>query len=139
MRRAASRFVGPIEITKDLSLPKLLLQTARTYGNRKVAMREKECGIWRPITWQDYLERVRAMALGFVSLGLGRGDRVALVGHNRPEGLWAEMATLCVGGVAVWLYQDCLIDEVEYIVNHDDARPLVGEGQEEVDKALAIA
>lgn len=138
MRRAASRFVGPIDITKDLSLPKLLLQTARKYGNRKVAMREKEFGIWRPITWQEYLERVRAMALGFVSLGLGRGDRVALIGHNRPEGLWAEMAALCVGGVAVWLYQDSLIDEVRYIVDHSDTKFLIGEGQEEVDKALAI-
>ena len=138
MRRAASGFVGPIEITKDLSLPKLLLQTARKYGNRKVAMREKEFGIWRPITWQEYLERVRAMALGFVSLGLGRGDRVALIGHNRPEGLWAEMAALCVGGVAVWLYQDSLIDEVQYIVEHSDTKFLIGEGQEEVDKALAI-
>ena len=138
MRRAASAFVGPIEITKDLSLSKLLLQTARKYGNRKVAMREKEFGIWRPITWQEYLERVRAMALGFVSLGLGRGDRVALIGHNRPEGLWAEMAALCVGGVAVWLYQDSLIDEVQYIVEHSDTKFLIGEGQEEVDKALAI-
>ena len=138
MRRAASGFVGPIEITKDLSLSKLLLQTARKYGNRKVAMREKEFGIWRPITWQEYLERVRAMALGFVSLGLGRGDRVALIGHNRPEGLWAEMAALCVGGVAVWLYQDSLIDEVQYIVDHSDTKFLIGEGQEEVDKALAI-
>ena len=138
MRRAASAFVGPIEITKDLSLPKLLLQTARKYGNRKVAMREKEFGIWRPITWQEYLECVRAMALGFVSLGLGRGERVALIGHNRPEGLWAEMAALCVGGVAVWLYQDSLIDEVQYIVDHSDTKFLIGEGQEEVDKALAI-
>jgi len=138
MRRAASRFVGPIEITKDLSLPKLLLQTARKYGNRKVAMREKEFGIWRPITWQEYLECVRAMALGFVSLGLGRGERVALIGHNRPEGLWAEMAALCVGGVAVWLYQDSLIDEVQYIVDHSDTKFLIGEGQEEVDKGLAI-
>src|SRR3990172_12001463 len=101
-------------------------------------MREKEFGIWRPITWQEYLERVRAMALGFVSLGLGRGDRVALIGHNRPEGLWAEMAALCVGGVAVWLYQDSLIDEVQYIVDHSDTKFLIGEGQEEVDKGLAI-
>ena len=138
MRRAASRFVGSIEITKDLSLPKLLLQTARKYGNRKVAMREKEFGIWRPITWQEYLERVKALALGFVSLGLGRGDKVALIGQNRPEGLWAEIATLCVGGVAVWLYQDSLIDEVQYIVDHSDVKFLIGEGQEEVDKGLAI-
>jgi len=61
-----------------------------------------------------------------------------LIGHNRPEGLWAEMAALCVGGVAVWLYQDSLIDEVQYIVDHSDTKFLIGEGQEEVDKALAI-
>jgi len=138
MRRAGRPTFRPIEITRDLTIPKLLLQTARKYGARKVAMREKEFGIWRPITWQEYLERVRRIALGFVSLGLGRGDKVALIGQNRPEGLWAEMATLCVGGVAVWLYQDSLIDEVQYIVDHADARLLVGEGQEEVDKALAI-
>jgi len=130
--------IAPIEITKDLTIPKLLLRTARKYGNRKVAMREKEFGIWRPITWQEYLERVKEMALGFVALGLGRGEKVALIGQNRPEGLWAEMATLCVGGVAVWLYQDSLIDEVQYIVDHSDAKFLVGEGQEEVDKVLAI-
>ncbi len=138
MPLAASPSVSAVEITKDLTLPKLLLRTVRRYGNRKVAMREKEFGIWRPITWQEYLERVKALALGFVSLGLGRGDKVALIGQNRPEGLWAEMATLCAGGVAVWLYQDSLIDEVQYIVDHSDAKFLIGEGQEEVDKALAI-
>ncbi len=138
MRPAASPTGPSIEITKDLTLPKLLLRTAGKYGNRKVAMREKEFGIWRPITWQEYLERVKALALGLVALGLGRGDKVALIGQNRPEGLWAEMATLCVGGVAVWLYQDSLIDEVQYIVDHSDSKVLIGEGQEEVDKALAI-
>ncbi|MBI2460731.1 MAG: AMP-binding protein [Candidatus Rokubacteria bacterium] len=127
-----------VEITPELTLPKLLLLTARHYGDRKVAMREKEFGVWRPITWRQYLEEVRVLALGFSALGLGRGDKVALIGHNRPEGLWAEMAVLAVGGVAVWLYQDCLLDEVQYIVDHSDARFLVGEGQEEADKALAI-
>jgi long-chain acyl-CoA synthetase len=130
--------VPPIEITRELTLPKLLIQTARRYADRKVAMREKEFGVWRPITWQEYLEQVRALALGFASLGLSRGDKVALIGHNRPEGLWAEMAALCAGGIAVWLYQDSLIDEVRYIVDHSDTKFLIGEGQEEVDKALAI-
>lgn len=138
MPPAASLSVSPFEISKDLTLPKLLLQTARKYGSKKVAMREKEFGIWRPITWQEYLERVKALALGFVSLGLGHGDKVALIGQNRPEGLWAEMATLCAGGVAVWLYQDSLIEEVQFIVDHSDSRLLIGEGQEEVDKGLAI-
>jgi long-chain acyl-CoA synthetase len=101
-------------------------------------MREKEFGIWRPISWRQYVTEVRLLALGFTALGLGRGDRVALIGHNRPEGLWAEMAALCLGGVVVWLYQDALIDEVQYVVGHADARVLIGEGQQEVDKGLAI-
>jgi long-chain acyl-CoA synthetase len=126
-----------VEITKDLTLPKLLLTTAQKYGN-KVAMREKEFGIWRPITWKEYLENVKYLALGFKALGLERGDKVAMIGDNRPEGLWAEMATLCCGGVATWIFQDCLIDEVQYIVDHSDSKFYVGEGQEEVDKALMI-
>lgn len=134
--RAASPAALPI--TGELTLPKLLQATARRYGDAKVAMREKEFGVWRPITWRRYLDEVRALAMGFHALGLRRGDKIALIGHNRPEGLWAEMAALAVGGVVVWLYQDALIDEVQYVVDHSDARYLVGEGQQEVDKALAI-
>jgi len=126
-----------IEITHDLTIPKVFVQSVAQYGN-KVAMREKEFGIWRPLTWVEYLERVKAIALGLVAMGLQRGDKVALIGDNRPEGLWAEMAALCAGGVAVWLYQESLIDEVQFIVDHSDAKFIIGEGQEEVDKALAI-
>ncbi|MCD6138192.1 MAG: AMP-binding protein [Deltaproteobacteria bacterium] len=101
-------------------------------------MREKEFGIWRPITWHDYLENVRYLTLGMVRLGLRKGDKVAMIGDNRPEGLWAEMAALCAGGVAVWLFQDCLVDEIQYIIDHSDTRFLFGEGQEEVDKSISI-
>jgi long-chain acyl-CoA synthetase len=73
-----------------------------------------------------------------VSLGLKRGDKVAMIGDNRPEGLWAEMAALCAGGVAVWLFQDCMMEEVKYIIDHSDSKFFVGETQEEVDKALLI-
>ena len=126
-----------IDITPDLTLAKVFAQAVHKYGE-KVAMREKEFGIWRPITWNDYYERVKAIALGLVSMGLERGDKVALIGDNRPEGLWAEMGALCAGGVAVWLYQESLMTEVQYIVDHSDAKFFIGEGQEEVDKALAI-
>ena len=127
-----------IEITEDLTIPKLFYQQARKYGKDRVAMREKEFGIWLPITWQDYLENVKYLALGLVSLGLEDGDKVAMIGDNRPEGLWAEMATLCARGVGVWLFQDCLIDEVKYIIDHSDTKFLFGEGQEEADKAISI-
>jgi len=126
------------EITKDLTIPKLFYRIAQKYGRNKVAMREKEFGIWRPITWHDYLENVRYLTLGMVRLGLRKGDKVAMIGDNRPEGLWAEMAALCAGGTAVWLFQDCLVDEIQYIIDHSDTRFLFGEGQEEVDKAISI-
>ena len=76
--------------------------------------------------------------MGLVQLGLKEGDKVSMIGDNRPEGLWAEMATLCARGIGVWLFQDCLMDEVKYIIDHSDTKFLFGEGQEEVDKALSI-
>ena len=127
-----------IEITKDLTIPKLFLKQCRKYGKNKVAMREKEFGIWIPFTWQDYYDNVKYLSLGMVSLGLKRGDKVAMIGDNRPEGLWAEMAAMCAGGIGVWLFQDCMMDEVKYIIDHSDSRFFVGETQEETDKALSI-
>lgn len=127
-----------IEITKNLTIPKLFSSQCRRYGTGKVAMREKEFGIWLPFTWQDYYDNVKYLSLGMVKLGLKRGDKVAMIGDNRPEGLWAEMAALCAGGIAVWLFQDCMMEEVKYIIDHSDATFFVGETQEEVDKALAI-
>ena len=127
-----------IEITKDLTIPKLFYEKATEYGKGRVAMREKEFGIWRPITWHDYLENVKYLALGLIRLGLQDGDKVAMIGDNRPEGLCAEMATLCARGVGVWLFQDSLIEEVKYIIDHSDTKIIFGEGQEEVDKAISI-
>lgn len=127
-----------ITITKDLTLPKLLVQQCRKFGAGKVAMREKEYGIWRPVTWQQYLENVKQITLGLVCLGLEPEDKVIMIGDNRPEALWTEMAAMCAGGIGVWLFQDCLMEEVKYIVDHSDSKFYIAEGQEEVDKALAI-
>lgn len=138
MQHADNTHTNEIEIPKELTIPKLFYEKANSYGAEKVAMREKEFGIWRPITWQQYFDNVKHIALGLVSLGLEDGDKVSMIGDNRPEGLWAEMAALCARGIGVWLFQDSLIDEVKYIVDHSDTKFLFGEGQEEVDKALSI-
>ncbi|MBI9077928.1 MAG: AMP-binding protein [Desulfatibacillum sp.] len=126
------------KITKDLTIPKLFVAKCRQYGDSKVAMREKEFGIWIPFTWQDYYAKVKRICLGLVSLGLKPGDKVAMMGDNRPEGLWVEMAALCAGGVGVWLFRDSMSDEVKYIIEQSDTRFFIGESQEEVDKGLAI-
>ena len=139
MRQGDNVAFSPTDkISKDLTIPKLFYSQAKKYGKDRVAMREKEYGIWRPITWNDYFENVKHIALGLISLGLEEGDKVAMIGDNRPEGLWAEMGALCARGVGVWLFQDSLLDEVKYILDHSDTKFLVGEGQEEVDKALSI-
>ncbi len=127
-----------IEITKDLTLPKLFVKQCAKFGDAKVAMREKEYGIWRPVTWTRYLDNVRAITLGLKAMGMERDDKAILIGDNRPQALWSEMGALCAGGVAAWLFQDCLMEEVQYIVDHSDAKFYFAEGQEEVDKALAI-
>ena len=127
-----------LKITEDLTIPQLFLHQCKRYGDKKVAMREKEFGIWRPFTWQDYLENVKSLSLGMVSLGLKRGDKVAMIGDNRPEGVWAEMAAMCAGAIPVWLFQDCMMEEVKYIIDHSDSSFFVGETQEEVDKGIGI-
>ncbi|MDQ7784613.1 MAG: AMP-binding protein [Desulfomonilaceae bacterium] len=131
-------FKGEIEITEDLTLPKLLVRQCEKFGDARVAMREKEYGIWRPVTWKQYLDNVKEITLGLVSLGLEPEDKVIMIGDNRPQALWTEMAAMCGGGVGVWLFQDCLMEEVKYIVDHSDSKFYIAEGQEEVDKALAI-
>ncbi len=118
------------------TFPKLLERNAGRFGDRKVAMREKEFGIWQEFTWGEYRERVKYFSLGMVSLGLSRGDKVAIIGDNRPEWVWAEVAAQAAGAVPLGLYQDSTLKEVAYVIDHSDATFVVAEDQEQVDKIL---
>ena len=118
------------------TFPKLLLRNAERFGDRKVAMREKEFGIWQEFTWEEYHEHVKYFSLGLVSLGLSRGDKVAVIGDNRPEWVWAEVAAQAAGAVPLGLYQDSTLKEVSYVIDHSDSSFVVAEDQEQVDKIL---
>src|SRR4030065_2312709 len=83
---------------------KLLLRNAERLGDRKVAMREKEFGIWQEFTWKEYHEHVKSFSLGLTSLGLSPGDKVAIIGDNRPEWVWAEGAAQAAGAGPLGLY-----------------------------------
>ncbi len=119
------------------TLPKLLLHNARHLPN-KVALREKEFGIWRMTTWAEYLNRVRNFSLGLEALGLKQGDRVAIVGDNRPEWVIAELAAQATGAWSLGMYQDSVREEVQYVLERSGARIVVAEDQEQVDKILDI-
>jgi long-chain acyl-CoA synthetase len=119
------------------TFPKLLVANAERLGDR-VALREKEFGIWQSFTWNQYRDRVRDFALGLVALGMQRGDKVAIIGDNRPEWVFAELSAQANGGAAVGLYQDSNLNEVSYVIDHCDARFVVAEDQEQVDKVLEM-
>ena len=74
------------------SLPGLLVRNAERFGDRRIALREKEFGIWQSVTWRLYLEHVRDFSLGLISLGLRPGEALGIIGDNRPEWVYAELA-----------------------------------------------
>src|SRR3984893_688229 len=119
------------------AFPSLALQNARRLSG-KVAIREKHLGIWQSRTWSQYAEQARLIALGLAALGFTRGDKTAVVGDNRPALYWAMLATQALGGIAVPLYQDSIEKEMEFIVDHAEARFAIVEDQEQVDKLLHV-
>ena len=119
------------------SFPKLLRRNARLYGDRP-ASREKEYGIWQTWTWKDVDSEVRALAAGLKALGLKRGDRLAIVGDNRPHLYWSMVAAHCIGAVPVPVYQDSVAEEMQYVLDHAEVVFAVVENQEQVDKLLSI-
>ena len=98
------------------TLPKSLVAGYQKYGDRKMAMRQKDLGIWRSYTWQDSYEQVRQLSLGLISLGLERGDKVCIIGDNDPQYFWAQLAIQAGGGVAVGIFTDSAPREIQYIV-----------------------
>jgi long-chain acyl-CoA synthetase len=120
------------------TLPKSLAAGYRKYGDRKVAMRQKDLGIWRSYTWQDSYEQVRHLGLGLISLGLERGDKVCIIGDNDPQYFWAQLAIQAGGGAAVGIFTDSAPAEIQYIIHHSDARFVFAKDQEQCDKLLEI-
>ncbi|MGH7314498.1 MAG: AMP-dependent synthetase/ligase [Candidatus Rokuibacteriota bacterium] len=119
------------------TFPKLVRANAERDAG-KVAIREKDLGIWQSYTWKDYYEQGRRIALGLATLGFARGDKVAIIGDNRPQLYWAVMAAQALGGVPVPLYQDSIEKELAYILDDAEARFAVVEDQEQVDKLLHV-
>ncbi|HSR78288.1 MAG TPA: AMP-binding protein [Xanthobacteraceae bacterium] len=120
------------------TFPKLLIRNAETLRGRP-AMRHKDLGIWQTWTWDAVLEEVRAFSVGIAELGLARGDKVAIVGTNRPRLYWAMCAVQALGGVPVPIYADSVADEMAYVLEHAEVTIAVAEDQEQVDKIISIS
>ena len=119
------------------SVPALLERNAIENANL-TAYREKEFGIWQAWTWKQVQAEVDAMAMGFLALGMGPGDYVAIIGRNRPALYWSMVAAQSVGAVPVALYQDAAADEMAYVLDHCGARFAICGDQEQVDKVIEV-
>ncbi len=117
------------------TVPKMFLERVSCEPD-KVALRYKYLGVWRDITWADYLRNVRDVALGLASLGVKPGDRIAVIGENRPEWLYADLGATCIGAVTVGIYTTSAPNQCEYVVGHSEAKVFIAEDEEQLDKAL---
>ncbi len=118
------------------TFPKLLVERALQYGPKKTALREKDLGIWQSFSWQVYLEKVKYFSLGLISIGFQPGDKIAVIGDNKPEWIIAELAAQSACGYGVGIYQDSILKEIAHIINHSESKFVIAEDQEQVDKIL---
>ncbi|MFH1349318.1 MAG: AMP-binding protein [Pseudomonadota bacterium] len=104
----------------------------------RTALRKKEFGIWNPISWNEYNDHVKHFCLGMRSLGLKVEDKVGILGEPRPEWLYAELATQTARAVVVGLYSTSPPPQIHYVLQHSEAKFVIAEDQEQVDKVLEI-
>jgi long-chain acyl-CoA synthetase len=137
-RAAANSDAAPLQALlreANITIPQLLRRRATELGD-KLALREKEYGIWNPYSWRHYYETARAVALGLMSLGIKPGDRVAIAGENTPEWFYADLGTQMIGAVAVGIYPTNPWVELQYIVRHSGSRVVITGDQEQTDKVF---
>ncbi len=125
-----------IDKTLD-TIPKLLLDHAKRRGDSP-ANRHKEFGIWQSWTWSEVAKEVRNLACGLAKLGFKRGDKLAVIGDNRPRLYWSMVAAQALGGIPVPLYQDSVAEEMVYVLENSDAKFAIVQNQEQTDKLLEI-
>jgi long-chain acyl-CoA synthetase len=119
------------------TLPKLLERNAQESPHAP-GIREKTRGVWQTLGWAAYRDRVRDFALGLAAMGFRRGDKLSVVGDNRPQLYIAQLSAQVLGGTSVPVYQDSIASELVYVLNHAETSVIVAEDQEQVDKALSL-
>ena len=120
------------------TFPQLLLERTAEFGDSRDALREKYHGIWQSVSWAEVEKHVRHFCQGLVSLDLMAEDTVAIIGDNRPEWIYTELAAQAAGSKSIGIYQDAVVKEMIYIIRHASVKFIVVEDQEQVDKVLEM-
>ena len=119
------------------TLADLLPRAAELYGDSP-AVCFKEDGAWVNRSFTEVAEIVRPLALGLAELGVERGDRVSILGNTRPEWTYFDFAALSVGATVVPIYQTNSPEECRYVLDNSDAKVVIVEDAEQLEKVRAV-
>ena len=119
------------------TLPRMLREHARAIGDR-VALRQKEHGVWKEYTWADYERMASHFAQGLAARGYQRGEHIAILSENRKEWLIGELGIHFLGAAVAGVYPTSPAPEVKHALSASDAVAVICEDQEQVDKVLEI-
>ena len=119
------------------TIPALFWKKSRERGDT-TAMREKDFGIWRSISWAEYGERARRVGIALRRLGMQRGDVVSVLSENVPEWLYTDMGVMGMGGITNGVYTTDSARQLEYLVRDSATRVLMVENEEQLDKILEV-
>ena len=123
--------------THSATLADLLPLSAKLYGS-KPAVRFKHGDEWATRSFEEVLEVVRSLSLGLIDLGVEKGDKVSILGNTRPEWTYFDFAALSAGAVVVPIYQTNSPEECQYVLENSDARVVVVEDDEQMEKIREI-
>ncbi|TAK72814.1 MAG: hypothetical protein EPO19_00675 [Betaproteobacteria bacterium] len=118
-------------LNTDTTLVRILADNARVFPHR-VAMREKDMGIWQEITWSQMLDTTLACAAGIESLGFGADEAMLVLGDNRPRLYMGMLAAGILGGYAMPIFPDAIPEEIRHFAQEVRVRFALAEDQEQV-------
>jgi long-chain acyl-CoA synthetase len=119
------------------TLPAIFFEQAQRRPDA-LALRHKEKGIWRRVSWSEYATKVEAVAAALLAFGLRKGESVAILGENRPEWLYCHLGAMAAGGATCGIYATCSAEQIEYLLGHSEARVLFLENEEQLEKVLEV-
>jgi long-chain acyl-CoA synthetase len=123
--------------THSSTLADLLPLSARLYGDAP-AVCFKQGDEWVKRSFKEVEETVRALSLGLIDLGVGKGDKVSILANTRPEWTYVDFAALSAGAVVVPIYQTNSPEECQYVLENADAKVVIVEDEEQLEKIREV-
>ena len=114
-----------VDFQRERNLPTMFFAQAARLGNKAFLWGKGDGGAFTPVTWATAAAQVRDVARGLRALGVGAGDKVALVAENRPEWLLADLAVMAAGAITVPTYTTNTVDDHAYIFEHAEAKAVI--------------